>query len=483
MFTFLRKQSQKQINTVIPKDKILVAQDMYPFEALEGLGAQDKSVYIHKYRDFYRKKGQRNRDSGNYFVKNHHHNQAINMEILAAKLAGLTGIAVPWTTFGVAFEDNNKKFRRALLKRKDAKPLQQEEGLVGNQSGDEKQLNYFIASQSLSGYRDFSRFMNFVFNNLEYIITDPALQKTFSESRSRFKELEDAHLPSPERKLKQAELVAKMLHCFPQGLKDQLDEIYLVSIWLGNWDILNFEFGNIGYQVRYNRDMKTGEKHLPIKNGDGEVYDFISIAPAIVDFGNCLVTGFGGKLKADSLEDANRPAKRTENAAGDEDPDLDDAHKIKSEDAGFSRQCEMLRLESIPRRLPFEKLFCGLDKSIQSLLNNGKQDKSVPLSKGFLRGVYRVTSVSDEAIEKVVDEWFFLGKEKGDVNIYQQDKAISKEELTDILKSRRDHLKGVFKAPLQEYCRANRSDVLSTDWEMDNASRDILGMERKTIGR
>lgn len=388
-----------------------------------------------------------NQDTHTFRVKNVHSNEWANLEIISAKYAGLTGIAVPWTIFNTDAENDNPELAKACLKRKDlnTKPA--------------KTPFYFVASQRLRGYHDLSAFINYVYKKqLDHFFPEnneaskqqrDTYIKNYQEL-SRLRKLPEVH--HAENKVKKHDCMVACYKLLPQELRDMMDEVYIISAWLGNWDLFNWDLDNVGYTVLHKEDGS------------------VAISPAMIDFGDCLFAGLGGKLKRNGWEVANIAAKLQKNNPNDFDPEIP-ANKMILLSSAIFNGCPGILLGSIPRRLPFEDLFIHNDKKVAECLNNMRTEDG-SLSKGFVRGLYRISLVSDAAIDKVTNDWFHLGKEINFASDKSED-HYAKEDLMKLMKQRRDYMLNVFAPEIENYVKQNQAEAAITKQEVEAETFDI----------
>ncbi len=429
----------------IPSSQRLNISDCFRLWETSTAGEKAKSIYK-------RHKGSvlHEEDSSNsFFVKDTHSNEWTNLEIIAAKFAELTGITVPHTVFAADFDEIDEELKQSSKKRKDYKPSDKEEGKV----------KYFVASQRLMGYRDLSSFIHFMNRNKHSLVATDQID-AFDLAYEALKQASHKECPS-ERKEARRDAILQIFKFLPQQLKDNFDEMYAMSMWLGNWDILNFELENCGFCVIHEKDGS------------------ISISPAMVDFGNSLYAGFGGKHKEDSLPAANIRAKKPETHPNDYDPEIPDSKMIKAYASAFSKGCEMVRLGNTPRRLPFEGLFKDIDNLTRDMLSDKQQQAPDKLSKGFLRGIYRISLISDEAIDAIADKWFHLGQE---INYCYEDKKYTKADLAEAMKGRRDHLKELFAPYIESEKAKDRNGFLIVEREVKEAGKEFAGVAYSKFG-
>ncbi len=393
-----------------------------------------------------------NRNSSIFRVKNVHSNEWANLEILSAKYAGLTGIAVPWTVFCTGAERDNPALAADCQKRKDIETL-----------GDKP--NYFVASQRLKGYHDLSTFIDYIHDNqldAFFPTGDAESDQKRAEFVGRYNELAllktDPAPNTAENKIKKRDCMIACFGLMPQEIKDMMDEAFVVSAWLGNWDMFNWDLTNMGFTVLHKEDGSA------------------AIFPAIIDFGNCLNAGFGGKHKDDSLDVANTAAKLySENPTHPRHSDYDPSpiRPISRIEAAMFSAIPGLALASIPRREPFEALFLHNDEQVVKCLEN-RRDGNGELSKGFMRGLYRIASITDSAIDTVTNEWFHLGEA---INYTSTDPSShsTKEQMAGLMKQRKDYICNRFAPEIEQY--EYISEALETKKEVFDSIFDLTGQE------
>jgi hypothetical protein len=406
-------------------------------------------------------------DGQDFFIKGHNNDECLGLEILAAKLFSLTGLIAPQTLFAADFhkiDEPDLAGNPDIMGDSDiygspattnynlngspdiyGEPLVKGEtsllinpvrvytldgALKSRQDykGEDK-TNYFIASKMLDNYMDFSSFVHFVNEHKRKLITPENLadfDKYYAELLKT--DDDDTELPAT-RKVKRRDILFKIYELYPEEIRHSFEEMYATAIWLGNWDFLNSELENCGWRA-YEKEDGT-----------------LSIKPAMVDFGNCLFTGFSGRHKEDSLERANQRAKNEQTHPDNYDPVIPVEKQISEHSAGFSKICEMLLLRNTPRREPFEELFKKTDNMIYDLLQNKQSNGSQLISRGFLRGIYRISLISDEAIEKTVNNWFHFGD---GLDFADKNKTYSAQDLIEIMKARRKHLTDNFAGQIAE---------------------------------
>lgn len=433
---------------LLSQRKLLLQQSCTPLTSIhktpEPGGNKAKSVIINRDYDKYDFPTNRGnaRNSKNYFIKNAHSNEWVNLEILAGKLAGLSGILLPWTILASGFEAISS-FPESLGKRKDR-----------NEMGDRPY--YFIASQRLKGFRDLINIPELLDNNKHVFYRDPNQRVVFEKYYKEFTSLEKHKCTSStEFKTKRIEIFSKLYKTFPLKIRDMIEESFAVSIWLGNWDFLNFDLENIGITALY-----SGNKLI--------------IEPAMVDMGNCLYAGFDGKHKENSFDIANKRAKTSETNPGDDDPEIDESHKIPKYAAQFGSKTYMQDIKNMPRRLPSEPILQDISDEIYKFLDPSTREHAT-LSEGFIRGLYRVSKIPDKAIKTTIDEWFMLGSK---INYsYSDQHHYTKEELFTVMSQRRDHLVDLFNDPITYYSKKNKYNAMITDKELRDAVKDITGID------
>lgn len=392
-------------------------------------------------------------------VKGGHSNQRVNEEILSAKLAGALGIHAPWTVFFQGAEEV-RDLGDNIAKRKD------KDFLTGKP-------NYCIASQHLKGYHDLSSFIGYVHNNIESFFPEKEegsvdRRQEFSvcyRELQRLKTLPDTN--SVENKIRKRDCMIACFKLMPEPIRDMMDELFAVSSFLGNWDMFNWSMENMGFTILHNVDGTA------------------NIFPAMVDFGNCLRAGFGGRCKEDSLEAANTAAKKySEEQANprhyDYDPEITPEFRIQA--AMFSA-IPGLALASIPRRLPFADLFQHNDAQVVKCIEN-RRDGSGKLSQGFLRGLYRIACVTDETIDKIVSDWLHVGEGEA-INYTSEHPAdrYTKQEMADLLKARKAYICRTFTPEIERYVTENQFESEITRKEVSKASEAISGLRERSLFR
>ncbi len=195
----------------------------------------------------------------------------------------------------------------------------------------------------------------------------------------------------------------KIFDLLPDKIRSKLDITYYKSLWLGNWDLFNFALFNTGFL--YNPRTKELDKR------------FLS---AIVDFGNCGPTGFGGLYKEESLLRANTPAKEKPNGNDeksdrqfDYDPELGKFQHIQAQDATLrSTPSSRVSLASLPRNLPFSQLFAKQVKMEREEYDWNPKNQILSLMNEALEAAYCLLLVCDKAIDRVIDKWYLIGDDK-----------------------------------------------------------------------
>ncbi|MDB2414445.1 hypothetical protein N9W34_01590 [Rickettsiales bacterium] len=439
----LQKSKKQELKPSLPKEICITASESHILNT-DTKGAKAKQIYILNGDSHHIKGG-----SKSSFVKNTHSNEWTALEILAAKFASLTGITVPETLFGEYFERSNETLKKATLNRKDKEKTSHP---------------FFVNSKRLKGYRDISTLIDYIDQAKEIIFEESEKKAEFVEkykAHKKFVNSDNKNMNPAERKMINRDNLTELFLMLPTEFTDQFDRLHAISIWLGNWDLLNFDLENCGVTIMH-------------------FNNHIEIEAAMVDFGNCLFAGFGGKHKSDSFQSANREAKIPATHPNSFDPrilampdisisyyddetesliedDFEETSKnnkgdIPKEVAKFSKECEMIGSGTMPRRLPFEKL---IEKNSQQMDIMESGDAS--FSKGFMYGIYSIACISDEAIEGTTKKWFKLSKD-GPVN-FCYDREYTAEDIIDIMKSRRDHLQDLFSAYIDKYKQENPEDA------------------------
>jgi hypothetical protein len=403
-----------------------------------------------------------NQETPVFYVKNTHSNHWTQNEVITAKFLALTGIVVPWTVFGEGFEEKNIKLRKASAQRKDSG------------SKPPEVPNYFVASQRLRGYEDLSLFIrNTVYKHKESFFPNPARLAEFEQKYGELKILEEAphqELDIAELKVQKRDLRIAIFHLLPPEFKEMLDEIYVNSLWLGNWDMFNWDLTNTGFTVRH-FDPAVNSEYLkkPSNPLDACIHKGIVITPASIDFGNCLDAGYNGKVKSQSFERANIEAKEKDKKPDDYDPPIPPQAHIQPWAVRFDSKPIPL-LSTIPRRLPFEKLFSQSDVQLLHTLSD-RAPTDTPFPKGIARGLYRLSLIPDAAIDAISQAWWHLGTQ---LNHSEPDKVPpTHEEISKTMKERRDCLCSHFRAQIKSYCNQNHADALETKREAQAAIYDL----------
>ncbi len=377
-------------------------------------------------------------------------------EIIAAKFAGLAGIIAPNTFVAIDATDQDHH-TKTLAELKQQAIIESPQSLQ-------------IASQRLKGYYDLSSFLINVVNQYPHeLLADGQIDKYHELRNAVLKtngEEKQQGAKTPQTKQKKADLYLQIYQLLPSELKDQMNELRVVSAWIGNWDMFNWDLDNCGFCVRRGKDGK------------------ISIEPAMVDFGNSLFNGFGGAYKHNSKDLVNRAAKTQDVKPQDFDPEIGEKDQVIAGLMGFREEGAVdLLLSRFPRRLPFQALFAEENKHLLKFLSDCKDFDVEQISQGTLRGLYRIALISDQAIEKMVRKWYvFEGENLFNKVPQNADDQGFREKLTPdylikLMKDRRDDFVGKFKPLIQRYERHYEVDALATKYEVEAAAIDISSVK------
>jgi hypothetical protein len=378
-------------------------------------------------------------------------------EIIAAKLAGLTGIITPNTLIAIDAQDEDHQ-ARTLDK---LKPKVVDEG--------DKSLQ--IASQRLKGYYDLSSFLLKIVNQFPHELLKAEDIEKYHELREQILLIQaQDDSKTAENKKHKAALYLEIYQLLPTELKDQIDEMRVVSSWIGNWDMFNWDLDNCGFCVRHNQDGA------------------VSIEPAMVDFGNSLFNGFGGVYKHLAQDKVNQPAKTKTIKPQDFDPEISDPDQVIEGLIGFEKAGSVdLLLDRFPRRLPFQDLFRAENNHLVKFLSDSKDFDIEQISQGTLRGLYRVSLVSDQAIENMVKKWYiFEGEELFNQikeNVQDQDfrAKLSPDYLIELMQDRRDDFVEKFRPLIRRYEAHYEMDAIATKHEVEAAAIDISSTKPRSF--
>lgn len=393
-------------------------------------------------------------------------------EIIAAKFAGLTGIIAPNTSFAVnaQSDDQNRKFE-------DTKQQVLQESTKSVQ----------ILSQRLKGYYDLSSFLLEVVNQYSAELLDPENIDQYLRLRSQILEIKKQEKEEGQKtdqtKIKKRDCYLEIYKMLPQGLKDQIDEMRVVSGYIGNWDMFNWDLDNCGLCVRHT-DLKVKSKN---DISGTEYKNVISIEPAMVDFGNSLFNGFGGVYKYLS-DTANQPAKKRSDKPKDYDPEIDKKDSVIEELMGFANGGAVDLLSSrLPRRLPFQDLFSSQNEQMVKFLSDSKDFDINQVSQGTLRGLYRISLIDDRAIESLVKKWYVFENEELFNKVDKNNQSKLREELSPdylikLMQNRRDDIVNQFQPLIERYELHHAQDAMATKNEVNAAAFDVASVAPESFG-
>lgn len=411
----------------IPEYQVFKLSDAFQMVS-QPLGHRGNSLWI-KYCDNHPD------EAKTYFLKRPHHDEAANLEILSAKLMALTGIKTP-KTFFCPSKRTEEKF-------------------------------VYIASQRIKGYRDLSSFLTDFLEQRSASVLGYGKKAEYLNLLEKLKTLKEQGNEADIKK-RRIGLYSQIYQLLPQVLKDSFNELYACSLWLGHWDFLNFSMDNCGFVVEH---KKKGDKK------------YVDISASMVDFGNCLYSGFKGERKRYSYSYANMPAKQKLSNPKDYDPELDKEHKISSNSAIFDSYFQNITLENIPRRLPFEGLFDEVNQLIQKKIS-GKietaKGKEFATIKGFVKGIYRLSKLSDADIKDVVGKWFHIGGD--DIKYKDSDNFFDEDSLSKVLIARRDKVIQLFSKELEHFTLAYKNEAREIDGSIKTATCEILPPKTEVTG-
>ena len=323
-----------------------------------------------------------------------HGNQRAGDEILMQKFYELIpGTNSPHTLFGINFQ-NRREFGALQTLKSDY--------------SDNKKMGipqYFVASPMTK--KPFYDLGNFLIDTARHIIPEEfRIAKDEKGEILPMSEFDNYHLDSrygklrtksintngnkAEDKIKRRNVLFEIYDLLPQEIKNKFDVTYYNSQWIANWDFLNFSLYNTGFTY----DSSA-------QNLDDQ---FI---PTIVDFGNCGPTGFGGLYKEESLFRANMPAKPQPENTKNRGPSLDYDPEVPHTYGIDGQPSTIVSLHKTPRTAPFAGL---LKNQLKEQFFN--YETSTKMSDEALESAYSLLLVSDQAIDRVVEKWNFVGDKK-----------------------------------------------------------------------
>ena len=352
-------------------------------------------------------------------------NQRASEEILMEKLFSLTGLSSPRTRYAIT----------------------------------QPSSDYKIASPYLPGFQDLGKFL---ISDAELFI-ESSNKPHFLSLKNKVMEIEEQckakGATTSTDKLKKRDLLFQIYEMMPSHVKREFEKLFLTSTWIGNWDMLNFDLYNSGFIV--------DTKHCTVK-------------AAIVDFGNCGPAGFKGQYKDESIDQAHLPAKQQSTSQLDYDPKLSNLNKIREEDTDlFIVPKSLFPVASMPRNLPFAKLFRHNVRSQSEIADTQKSQRSLPNElSSSIEVAYRLSFIKDNVIDRVIDYWYLKAHhaDSRTENIsYQRPENLynekySAQELKNIMKSRRDQIIELFTPEqIEHWCTYNRTKAYTAQHEVTQA--------------